>query len=147
MEILLISVYRSMMLNTYFYKNDKIVPYHTTWRLHQMEAFSALLALCAWNHRSPVNSLERGQWQGALMFSSIFAWTNGRVNNRDTGNLNRHHAHYGVTVMILYWSRNMPGDFDTLLVNVLAYWVASSPAAVLLTIFDKWILLIHEEQF
>ena len=34
------------------------------------------------------------------MFSLICAWTNGWVNNRDTGDLRRHHAHYGVTVML-----------------------------------------------
>ena len=33
------------------------------------------------------------------MFSLICAWTNGRVNNRDAGDLRRHRAHYDVTVM------------------------------------------------
>ena len=28
-------------------------------------------------HRSPVNSLHKGQWRGALRLSLIFAWTNG----------------------------------------------------------------------
>ena len=32
-------------------------------------------------HRSTVNSLHKGQWRGALMFSLICAWINGRVNN------------------------------------------------------------------
>ena len=31
--------------------------------------------------------------------SLICAWTNGWVNNRDAGDLRRHHAHYDVTVM------------------------------------------------
>ena len=35
----------------------------------------------------------------ASMFSLICAWTNSRVNNRDTGDLKRHRAHYDVTVM------------------------------------------------
>ena len=30
-------------------------------------------------HRSPVNSPHKGQWRGALMFSLICAWINGRV--------------------------------------------------------------------
>ena len=38
------------------------------WR-HQMETFSALLAICAGIHRSPVNSPLKGQWRGALMVS------------------------------------------------------------------------------
>ena len=47
-----------------------------------MEAVSALLALCAAN--SPVTGEfpSQGQWCGALMFSLICAWTNGRVHNR-----------------------------------------------------------------
>ena len=35
------------------------------------------------------------------MFSLIFAWINGRVNNREAGGLRRHRAHYDVTVMNL----------------------------------------------
>ena len=50
-------------------------------------------------HWSPVNSLHKGQWRGALMFSLTYTWTNGWVNNRDAGDLRRHRAHYGVTVM------------------------------------------------
>ena len=46
-------------------------------------------------HRSPVNSPHKGQWCGALMFSLICAW----ANNREAGDLRRHHAHYDVTVM------------------------------------------------
>ena len=38
-----------------------------TWWRHQMETFSALLAIFAGN--SPVNSPHKGQWRGALMFS------------------------------------------------------------------------------
>ena len=40
-------------------------------------------------HRSPVNSLHKGQWRGALMFSLICAWINGYVNNREAGDLRR----------------------------------------------------------
>ena len=42
-------------------------------------------------HWSPVNSTHNGQWRGALMFSLIWTWTNGWVNNRDAGDLRRHH--------------------------------------------------------
>ena len=52
-------------------------------------------------HRSPVDSPHKGQWRGALMFSLICTWINGWVNNRETGDLRRHHAHYDVTVMQL----------------------------------------------
>ena len=50
-------------------------------------------------HRSPVNSLHKGQWRGALMFSLICVWTNGWVNNRDAGDLRRYRAHCDVIVM------------------------------------------------
>ena len=50
-------------------------------------------------HRSLVNSPHQGQWHRALMFSFICAWTNSWADNRDTGNLRCHRAHYDVTVM------------------------------------------------
>ena len=69
------------------------------WWRHQMEIFSALLALCAGN--SPVlNSPRKGQWRGALMFLwSACAWINCWANNREAGDLRRHSAHYDVIVM------------------------------------------------
>ena len=69
------------------------------WWRHQMETFSALLALCAGIHRSPVNSPHKGQWLGNFMFSLICAWINGWVNNHRAGDLRRHRADYDVTVM------------------------------------------------
>ena len=50
-------------------------------------------------HESPVNSPHKGQWRGALMFSLIWAWMNGWVNNREAGDLRRHRTHYDGTVM------------------------------------------------
>ena len=71
---------------------------NTDMRRYQMETFSALLALCAGIHRSPVNSPQKGQWRGSLMFSLICTW-NGWVNNRKACDLRRHRAHNDVTVM------------------------------------------------
>ena len=53
-------------------------------------------------HWSLVNSPHKGQWRGALVFSLICAWTNGWANNRDAGDLTRHHVHYDVTVMLTW---------------------------------------------
>ena len=50
-------------------------------------------------HRSSVNSPHEGQWRGALMFSLICGSINAWVNNRETGDLRRHHAHYDVIEM------------------------------------------------
>ena len=55
-------------------------------------------------HRSPVNSLHKGQWRWALLFSLICFWINGWVNNREAGDLRRYRTHYDVTVMMnLIW--------------------------------------------
>ena len=69
------------------------------WWRHQMETFSALLAICAGNSPVPVNSPHKGQWRGALMFTLICARINGWVNNREAGDLRRYRAHYDVIVM------------------------------------------------
>ena len=68
------------------------------WWRHQLETFSALLALCAGKSPLPVNSPHKGQWRGALMFSLICVWVNG-CHNREAGDLRRHRAHYDVNVM------------------------------------------------
>ena len=73
--------------------------YRITWWRHQMETFSALLAICAGNHRSMVNTPHKGQWHEALVFSLIFTWTYGWVNNREASDLIHHRAHYDVIVM------------------------------------------------
>ena len=51
-------------------------------------------------HQSPMNSPHKGQWHRALMPSFICTWINSWLNNRETGDLRRHHAHYDITVMI-----------------------------------------------
>ena len=70
-----------------------------SWWRHQMETFSALLAICAGNSPVPVNSPHKGQWRGALMFSLICARINDWVNNREAGDLRRYRGHYDVIVM------------------------------------------------
>ena len=50
-------------------------------------------------HRSLVNSLHKGQWRGALIFSLICVWISCWVNNGEAGDLRRHRAHYDVTIM------------------------------------------------
>ena len=53
-------------------------------------------------HRSPVKSPHKDQWRGALMFSLLCTWINAWVNNRETGYLRRHRAHYDV-ILIGSW--------------------------------------------
>ena len=43
--------------------------------------------------------IKWNQWRRALMFSLIWAWTNGWVKNRDAGDLGGRCAHYDVIVM------------------------------------------------
>ena len=64
-------------------------------------------------HRSPVNSSPKGQWRGALMFSFIFAWMNGWVNNLEAGDFapNRRYlySHMGsfLTLILPEWISNL----------------------------------------
>ena len=70
-----------------------------SWWRHQIETFSALLAICGGIHRSPVNAPHKGQCRGALVFSLICVWLNCWVNNREAGDLRRYRAHYDVTII------------------------------------------------
>ena len=78
---------------------DSLYTCHLSWWRHQMETFSASLALCAGNSPVPVNSPHKGQWRGVLMFSLICVWINGWVNNRESGYLRRNRGHHDVIVM------------------------------------------------
>ena len=42
---------------------------------------------------------HKRQWRGALMFSLICAWINSWANNRESGDLRFHRAHYDVIVV------------------------------------------------
>ena len=71
-----------------------------TWWRHQMETFSALLAICAGN--SPVTDEFLAQIASDVelwCFLWCFLWINGWVNNREAGDLRHHRAYYDVTVM------------------------------------------------
>ena len=105
-----------LSLSLEFHHNDSsckmpktiwIMPTNTayTWWRHEMETFSALLALCAGNSPVPVKSPHKGQWRGALMFSLMCVWINDWVNNREAGDLRRHRGHYDVNVMSLFHTR------------------------------------------
>ena len=50
-------------------------------------------------HLSPLNSLHKGQWRGALMFSLICTWINSCINNGDADDLRRNCTHYDVIVL------------------------------------------------
>ena len=85
-----ISMFPIHCCNLWWPGDNESREFTVTWRRHQMETFSALLALCA---GLPL------QWRRALMFSLICAWIHGWVNNHEAGNLRHHRAHYDVTVM------------------------------------------------
>ena len=73
-------------------------PQNSWWR-HQMETFSALLAICARNSPMTGEILVRRPVTRSLDFSLICAWINDWVNNREAGDLRRYGAHYDVDVM------------------------------------------------
>ena len=70
------------------------------WWRHQMETFSALLALCAGN--SPVHGEFFAQRPVTRSYDVYFDMhpINGWVNNREAGDLTRHHTHYDVILML-----------------------------------------------
>ena len=87
---------------------NRNVVYWCPWWRHQMETFSALLAICAGNSPVTVDSPHKGQWRGVSMFVLIWAWINGWVNNGEAGDLRCHHAHYDVTLMHwLHWKLSL----------------------------------------
>ena len=57
-------------------------------------------------HRSPVNSPNKDQWRGTLMFTLICAQITGWVKNHEAGDLRRYRGHYDVTVLQLMLTVN-----------------------------------------
>ena len=81
------------------------------WWRHQMETFSALLAICVGS--SPVTGefpSQRPVTRSVDVFL-ICTWINGGVNIRKAGDLRRHRTHYDVilmrnfvrTIKLVYW--------------------------------------------
>ena len=67
---------------------------------HQWKHFPSYWPFVRGIHRSPVNFPHKGQWRGVLMFSLIYVWIIGWVNNREAGDLRWYRGHYDVIVMI-----------------------------------------------
>ena len=65
-----------------------------------METFSALLAIYAGNSMVTGEFSTQRPVTRSFDVSLICAWINDWVNNRETGDLRRHRAHYDVTLMI-----------------------------------------------
>ena len=77
------------------------------WWRHQMETFSALLAIFAGISPLTVDFPHKGQWRETLMFYFICAWISGWSNNREADDLRHRRAHYVVTVMQWLKSTNL----------------------------------------
>ena len=73
-------------------------------------------------HRSTVNSPNKGQWRGALMFSLICAWINVSVNNREAGDWRRHRAPCDITIML--------SSFVNILHNTCTYNLYNAPCRI-----------------
>ena len=106
--------------NFIYWINPSLLYVVAKWGYHSLELFSTHDDIIEWKHfprywpfvsrvqRSPVNSPHKGQWCRALMFSLICTWINSWVNNREAGDLRRHHARYDVIVMPILSSWIMP---------------------------------------
>ena len=73
----------------------------SAWWRHQMDIFSALLAVCTGN--SPVTGEFPAKRPVTRSFDIFFicAWINGWVNNGEAGDLRRYRVHYDVIVIRL----------------------------------------------
>ena len=106
-----------MKARTDFFLESLIVTFHNTTTLDlrggtiiqyivthddvtKWEHFLRYWAFVRGIHRSPVESPNKGQWRGALIFSLVCVWTNSWANNRGACDFRRHRAHYDVTVML-----------------------------------------------
>ena len=69
-------------------------------------------------HRSLVNSPHKGQWRRAFMFLWSVPWINDSVNNREAGDLRRHHAHYDTIVISV--------QYHTDIAEYIIWWVLLS---------------------
>ena len=76
-------------------------------------------------HRWPVNSPHKGQSRGALMFSLICAWINVWVNNREAGDLRRHHAHYDVIVISKKYTQCHRSTFQVIIPWQRIFWTTN----------------------
>ena len=72
------------------------------WWRHQMETFSALLAICAGNSPVPGEFPTQRPVTRSFDVSLVCVWINGWVNNGEAGDLRCYRAHYDVTVMLSY---------------------------------------------
>ena len=71
---------------------------HSWWR-HQMETFSALLALCVGNSRATVEFPAQRPMTRSFDVFCDFRLNKRLSNNHEAGDLRRHHAHCDVIVM------------------------------------------------
>ena len=87
---------RIIVLKAFFDNGDGM----SSWR-HQMETFSALLAICAGS--SPVPSEFPAQMPVTRSFDVFCAHINSWVNNGEAGDLRSILTHYDVTVVVSVW--------------------------------------------
>ena len=89
-----------------------------------------------------VDSPHKGQWRGALMLSLICAIRSGWGNNRDAGDLRRHHPHYDITALSIRTAR-----WHLKPVIVSCAWYREGPMhPALSTIPPKWLRDIFRHQ-
>ena len=115
-----------------------------TWWRHQMETFSALLAICAGN--SPVAGQFPAQRPVRRSFDVFFdllcICINGCVNNREAGDFKRHCTHYDVTVMMYI---HLP--YYIILNPISSNTGATFNKAIYSVVWPLWVLLLSRHIF
>ena len=107
-----------MYRNTMFVVNDGLIKW-------KFEFTGPLRGEFTGHRRIP---LIKGQWCGALIFSSICAWINSWVNNREAGDLRHHRAHYDVIVMQHSFSAD--GGAMSQVTSPMSHWLPRQPPTV-----------------
>ena len=123
---------------------DSLEDWETWWR-HQMEAFfPCYLPSVLGIHRSAVNSLHKGQWRWALIFSLICAWINGWVNNCEGGDLRRHRTLCDITVMTCQIDRlQHQNNHITIAWRILCQWKKCCWISEAFCFGIRWDLNVH----
>ena len=85
----------------------------------QRKHFSRYWPIVRGIHRSSVNSPHKGRWRGLWCFLSSEP---GRVNNRKSGDLRCHRAHYEVIVMRLLTIHNHTIYIQCIVFHLLPFW-------------------------
>ena len=101
-----------------FLENTSIFSFISWWR-HQMETFSALLAICTGNSPVPGEFPAQRPVTRSFVFLGFFicVWINGWVNNREAGDLRRYDVTVVSVVSLMMLCKSWTSKIDNILIS------------------------------